>query len=355
MARPRMRTIRPRGPITRNLPSPKPTLRVRHGLASPAVMNNLMIPRTLSRYFTTLAAASSQYWTMGSALSLAGDFEVEFDAVLGNSGSGDTIIGRASSNSDRIKKNGTKWFIQIAGAGVTFSSNITADAKLRNYKFIRVGTTISYYENDVFIESITLAGTFTFDLLGVDNPGNYLNGVLANVKITDAGTPIHLWKLDSADPSTELDTIGSNDLTGTNLSSSDSEIFYKSGIDWLGVELVTNGDFDSDTGWTKGTGWTISGGQALYDGTGGTSSIGQAVGAVETYSYKTSLDVISNTGTGTNVIDIGATRYNNSHLNAGSHSFISIQAASGGYALFGRASEPFVVDNVSTKRLLEGV
>jgi hypothetical protein len=34
-----------------------------------------------------------------------------------------------------------------------------------------------------------------------------------------------------------------------------------------GSELVTNGTFDSDTGWTKGAGWTISGGAASNDGT----------------------------------------------------------------------------------------
>ena len=39
--------------------------------------------------------------------------------------------------------------------------------------------------------------------------------------------------------------------------------------------LVTNGTFDTDTAWTKGTGWTISGGSALH--TGGFSNITPAV------------------------------------------------------------------------------
>ena len=33
-----------------------------------------------------------------------------------------------------------------------------------------------------------------------------------------------------------------------------------------GTELVTNGSFDTDTDWVKGTGWTISGGTANCDG-----------------------------------------------------------------------------------------
>jgi len=38
-----------------------------------------------------------------------------------------------------------------------------------------------------------------------------------------------------------------------------------------GDELVTNGTFDSDSGWTKGTGWSISGGVATSSGTTGVS------------------------------------------------------------------------------------
>lgn len=39
------------------------------------------------------------------------------------------------------------------------------------------------------------------------------------------------------------------------------------GTETLGAEMVTNGAFAADTDWTKGTGWTISGGDASCDGT----------------------------------------------------------------------------------------
>ena len=38
-----------------------------------------------------------------------------------------------------------------------------------------------------------------------------------------------------------------------------------------GAELVTNGDFATDSDWTKGTGWSISGGKAIYTGTANAS------------------------------------------------------------------------------------
>ena len=49
----------------------------------------------------------------------------------------------------------------------------------------------------------------------------------------------------------------------------------------LGSELVTNGTFDSDTGWTKGTGWSIDGGVAVAaNATSALSQNGAVVGAL---------------------------------------------------------------------------
>ena len=42
-------------------------------------------------------------------------------------------------------------------------------------------------------------------------------------------------------------------------------VVSKSGSNASGAELVTNGTFASDTGWTKGTGWTIAAGVATSD------------------------------------------------------------------------------------------
>lgn len=56
---------------------------------------------------------------------------------------------------------------------------------------------------------------------------------------------------------------------------------------WSAPQLVTNGAFDADTDWTKGTGWTISVGAAHCDGTqGGASALSQDVSAVSGASYE---------------------------------------------------------------------
>lgn len=59
----------------------------------------------------------------------------------------------------------------------------------------------------------------------------------------------------------------------------------------VGAELVTNGTFDTDSDWVKGTGWTISGGVATHTpGAGG--DIYQTITCVagETYVYQATVD-----------------------------------------------------------------
>ena len=63
-----------------------------------------------------------------------------------------------------------------------------------------------------------------------------------------------------------------------------------------GTELVTNGDFATDSDWTKGTGWSISGGQATHvAGTGSNLQQSVAYGSSGTI-YALSVDVVSISG-----------------------------------------------------------
>ena len=53
----------------------------------------------------------------------------------------------------------------------------------------------------------------------------------------------------------------------------------------LGQELVTNGTFDTDSNWTKGSGWTISGGKANRSGESGNSFISQDINVISGRNY----------------------------------------------------------------------
>lgn len=62
----------------------------------------------------------------------------------------------------------------------------------------------------------------------------------------------------------------------------------------LGSELVSTGDFASDTNWTKGTGWTIGSGVATH-AAGTASEISQDISAVEDTYYRVEFDVSGRT------------------------------------------------------------
>ena len=146
------------------------------------------------RNFTTLSAAGSQGWDMDSAVTLTADFKLEFNA-------------EPTSNA-----------IRPLGAAGNFNNNVEITASLLTVD--TSGTTSA------------IAGSFDIQ--------------------EDAGALIHFWKLDEADPSSAVDSIGTNDLTGPNLTSADSEEFTLVGADWLGAELVTNGlNITTTTGWVE--------------------------------------------------------------------------------------------------------
>lgn len=125
-------------------------------------------------------------------------------------------------------------------------------------------------------------------------------------------------------------------------------------IESYGPELVTNGPFDSDTGFAKGTGWTIEDGAAQYDGTGGTSSIAQAsVDIEEGEVYEVSLDVLSNEGVGANTVYLTQTKaVSGAHLSVGHHVFYGrADAGTPTVYVYGRANEEFSFTNWSVRKV----
>jgi len=76
------------------------------------------------------------------------------------------------------------------------------------------------------------------------------------------------------------------DIKGAFLSDTDDTDLVGAG------ELVTNGAFDTDTDWTKGTGWTISGGVAAHSQAAGGGALSQTLSLVvgKTYVISATID-----------------------------------------------------------------
>ena len=146
-------------------------------------------------------------------------------------------------------------------------------------------------------------------------------------------------------------TLGSNLVQNGDFSEIGPDLVQNGTFD-LGSELVTNGDFATDSDWTKGTGWTIANGIATYDGTAGTSAITQADVIEVGKTYKVTIEVISNEGTGANTIFLGGTVLNGSHLSVGTHTFYGATSNTNvKLNIYGRSGEVFQIDNVSVKEV----
>ena len=70
-----------------------------------------------------------------------------------------------------------------------------------------------------------------------------------------------------------------------------------------GPELITNGDFATDSGWSKGTGWTISGGQAV--GASANSNLAQSISVSNGSLYKAKFTISSYTSGSINRVQLG--------------------------------------------------
>lgn len=121
----------------------------------------------------------------------------------------------------------------------------------------------------------------------------------------------------------------------------------------LGPELVTNGTFDTDTAWTKGTGWSITGGKANYATGGGAAILTQTNVFEVGKSYRVTFDVLDLSAAGVNVYS-GATAtpptINIAATTNGTFTGI-IQATSTTLAIRGSAAGVYAIDNISVREL----
>ena len=123
----------------------------------------------------------------------------------------------------------------------------------------------------------------------------------------------------------------------------------------IGSELVNCVNFDcADPAavWNEGTGWSFSGGKAIYDGTGGTSPIAQSDVIEVGKQYKITIEVLSNEGSGSNTLFLGGTILSTGNLSVGTHTFFgSTNNTSVALTIYGRSGEVFEIGSFSAKEV----
>ena len=133
-----------------------------------------------------------------------------------------------------------------------------------------------------------------------------------------------------------------------------------------GPELVTNGTFDSDSDWTKGTGWSISGGVAVSNNASGFTDIKQSVAVTPNKIYRLDFSVASYTSGSVmpylgNNGSVDANPYDQGNLtnaltatSVGEfYAFFVFDASQPGQIVF-RSNGGFIgtIDNISVKEVL---
>ena len=120
----------------------------------------------------------------------------------------------------------------------------------------------------------------------------------------------------------------------------------------IGSELVTNGDFATDSDWNKGTGWSIINGQAICNGVG-TNSLKQSGITTTSKIYKLSFDIISKSNDNfliisTNFVD---TYINGSSTSLGTNTFYIKPTSGTGIRFRVADGTTLTIDNVSVKEV----
>ncbi len=127
----------------------------------------------------------------------------------------------------------------------------------------------------------------------------------------------------------------------------------------LGSDLITNGGFDTDSNWTKYTGWSISGGKASCDGTqSGNADLVQQNGVkgvtldlVVGKQYKMVIDVIVSAGA-LSQIEVGGHYQTDDITSDGTHTVYFVPTSTNDrITITGNSTFVGSVDNVSVKQV----
>ena len=120
----------------------------------------------------------------------------------------------------------------------------------------------------------------------------------------------------------------------------------------LGTEEVVNGDFATDSNWTKGTGWTISNGNATLVSRSGSSSLASTnMSLTAGKTYKVTVNVIA-TSSGFRLYDtLGVVSYG---LSIGENVFYrTLSSNTYGVTPLGLSGASGIISNVSVKELTQ--
>lgn len=312
------------------------------------------------RIFITADPILETHYTMESAKTFAGNFRVSALCILPAAATTVTLFGQAASASNYIKVLSTGFAsINIGGSVVTSTVLATKGGILQTYGVELSGDDFLFQENGVTIDTITdavaAANSLILDTCCQSLGADFYVGTYADPKLTDLVTLSNSesWRIDKSFAiTTEQSSSNNNLLTYLNADSVTRELFTVVSDGWIGVEVVVNGGFNSDTDWTKGTGWSISGGLAVSVATTNTNVSNTAMSSNDNVTYRTSFEITAYTSGN---VRMRAGSFGSTHDEVGVFEQDIVSTSSSAILLSANFTNGFVgsADNLSVKRFLE--
>lgn len=319
---------------------------------------------SLPRYFNNLDPIQNSHYVIANPITFAGDFDIALDFVTTKS-TNQILIGDSHL---------AAYYLNIYSEGVTlwaagqsaffgFSSNAYQDGRLHKLIIRLIGSSVEAIidNNSLGFKTINpYTGVNNFKIGSSNSVNTYFDGIIANVKFTDKSGATDVtttFNLDTPTGNTEYSREGtSNAVTYINIPDINEttplreEFTFVDG-NWLGPEIVTNGSFDSDTGWDKQSNWVIAAGKATSDGIISSQYIRQSLNISQNSTYLVDLETAEYTQGQLTVIlgDVIGDRI----TSAGRFPHLIIAGV--GIFLNFQGVNNFIgsVDNVSVKRILE--
>jgi len=263
----------------------------------------------------------------GKALSCNGNDYVDFGSDINSNGaiwtctmwlsdyiaSGNAfMLGDGSFQNIGLKSSNGKVFFRSLDSTYNefdYSGYSDDESEARRLVFASNGTTISLYVNSDLIDTITPSTTNlkVSRLMSGYNTTQYMvNGTVSDFQIYNEAWNSDDAAYDYANPNNLVFNNSASSIALSNLkgyyalSEGSGSIAYDSATP-LGSEEVVNGNFATDSNWTKGAGWSIANGTAIQSG--GTGQLFQtgALTAAKSYSVTVTIDSIAS-GTSLKVV-----------------------------------------------------
>tara|TARA_R110000772_G_scaffold229587_1_gene340448 strand:- start:305 stop:1348 length:1044 start_codon:yes stop_codon:yes gene_type:complete len=305
------------------------------------------------RYFVTLDPVLNSYYSLSTPTTYTNNSSDSFDFSFISTGTMIVLGAGSSPEGFFIGFEGGKLLV---GNGVNrvVDSLLVNDGKLHTLYWSISSGIFSVNIDGLTRYSATLSATLpkTINDFGRQDGSSsfYFEGILSNKKFTDSSGNTFTFALNQETSNTETAAEGGNSVTYVGIPTTNRGEFTFVDGSWVGNDLAVNGDFDTDSNWTKNSNWSIFNGNAVSDGSS-SGLIYQNLSRPPVYQVSVSVSSVSAGGIqfydgaaySTSISVTGVSVFNVLNENS-SYGFFTLRTNNGVSA---------EIDNVSVKQILE--